>query len=292
MLPWNDRAGRLSVLKLVFFLGILAPGAWLILQALGGTLGSKPVTEAIHQSGDWTVRLLLVSLAVTPFRYALDWPKLIAIRRMVGVAALAYVVIHLGLYVVDQGYDLAKVTSEIVRRFYLTIGFVALVGLAVLAATSTDAMIRRIGTVRWNRLHQLVYGLTVLALLHFFLQSKIDVTEPSLMAGLFLWLIGFRLMRRFEVRVAPLQLVGLAVVAAAATALLETLWYATMTGVMASRVFMANFSIDIGLRPAAWVLVAGLAIACANLLRRLTGEPDRGRGRGRRVREPVASAAE
>ncbi|WP_204307690.1 ferric reductase-like transmembrane domain-containing protein, partial [Klebsiella pneumoniae] len=84
------------------------------------------------------VRLLLVSLAVTPFRYALDWPKLILVRRMVGVAALAYVVIHLGLYVVDQGYDLAKVTSEIVRRFYLTIGFVALVGLAVLAATSTD----------------------------------------------------------------------------------------------------------------------------------------------------------
>ncbi|WP_204325234.1 ferric reductase-like transmembrane domain-containing protein, partial [Stenotrophomonas maltophilia] len=69
----------------------------------------------------------------------------------------------LGLYVVDQGYDLAKVTSEIVRRFYLTIGFVALVGLAVLAATSTDAMIKRIGAVRWNRLHQIVYGLTVLA---------------------------------------------------------------------------------------------------------------------------------
>ncbi|WP_252725088.1 hypothetical protein, partial [Acinetobacter baumannii] len=71
----------------------------LLFQALTGTLGSKPVTEAIHQSGDWTVRLLLVSLAVTPFRYALDWPKLILVRRMVGVAALAYVVIHLGLYV-------------------------------------------------------------------------------------------------------------------------------------------------------------------------------------------------
>ncbi|QCI65998.1 sulfite oxidase heme-binding subunit YedZ [Phreatobacter stygius] len=290
MLPWNDRAGRLSVLKLVFFLGILAPGLWIIAQAVTGTLGSKPVTEAIHQAGDWTVRLLLLSLAVTPFRYAFDWPKLIAIRRMVGVAALAYAVIHLGLYVVEQGYDLAKVVSEIVLRIYLTIGFAALLGLVLLGATSTDAMIKRLGTARWNRLHQLIYGLTVLALLHFFLQSKIDVTEPTLMAGLFLWLVGFRLMRRFDVKITPVSLIGLAIAAAAATALLETGWYAARTGVMASRVFMANFSIDIGLRPAAWVLITGLGIAGVTLLRRLTGEPDRGR-RGR-TRQPVASAAE
>lgn len=279
MLPWNDRTGRLSWLKLVAFLGVLAPGLWLAVQAACGLLGSKPVTEAIHQTGDWTVRLLLISLAVTPARHVLNWPKLILIRRMVGVAALAYAVLHLGLYVVDQAYDLGKVASEIVLRFYLTIGFVALIGLAVLGATSTDAMIRRLGALRWNRLHGIVYGLAVLAILHFFLQSKIDVTEPTLMAGLFLWLMGFRLMRRWNLGTGPLQLAGLAVAAAASTALLETAWYALRTGVMASRVFMANFSIDIGLRPAAWVLIAGLIVVCLALLRRPRSERANGEWR-------------
>ena len=291
MLPWNDRTGRLSWLKLVAFAGVIAPGLWLAIQAAGGLLGSKPVTEAIHQTGDWTVRLLLLSLAVTPARHVFNWPRLILIRRMVGVAALAYAVLHLGLYVVDQAYDLPKVASEIVLRFYLTIGFVALIGLAVLGATSTDAMIRRLGAVSWNRLHRIVYGLAVLAILHFFLQSKIDVTEPTLMAGLFVWLMGFRLMRRLNLAATPLELAGLAAAAAAATAALETAWYALRTGVMASRVFMANFSVDIGLRPAAWVLLAGLVMAGLAAIRRPSRPGGRRRLAGRMARSEMANGA-
>ncbi|MDP2801959.1 MAG: protein-methionine-sulfoxide reductase heme-binding subunit MsrQ [Phreatobacter sp.] len=267
MLPWNDRAGKLSVLKLIVFLGVIAPGAWIAWQAATGTLGSKPITSAIHQSGDWAVRLLLFSLLITPLRFLADWPKLIVVRRMVGVAAAAYALVHLVFYVVEQAYDLQKVASEIVLRFYLTIGFVGVVGLLVLAATSTDAMIRRLGSTAWNRLHLLTYPLAFIAIWHFFLQTKIDVSQPVLMLGFFGWLMGFRLMRGWGIAPRPLQLAGLALISGIATALLETLWYATMTGVMASRIFLANFDVAFGLRPALWVTLAGLALALVSLVR-------------------------
>ena len=116
---------------------------------------------------------------------------------MVGVAAFAYALAHLSLYVVDQSYDLFHVASEIVLRFYLTIGFAALIGLATLAATSTDAMIRRLGAPNWNRLHKLVYLIAPLALLHFFLQAKANVAEPAMMTGLFFLLMLARFFTRF-----------------------------------------------------------------------------------------------
>ncbi|MGU9978833.1 sulfite oxidase heme-binding subunit YedZ [Phreatobacter sp. HK31-P] len=273
MLPWNDRAGNLSALKLIVFLGVLAPGAWIALQAATGTLGSKPITSAIHQSGDWAVRLLLLSLLVTPLRFIADWPKLILVRRMVGVAAAAYALFHLLFYVVEQAWDLQKVASEILLRFYLTIGFIGLVGLLALTATSTDAMIRRIGGPAWNRLHLLTYPIAFIAIWHFFLQTRLDVSQPVLMLGFFLWLMGFRLMRRLGVAVAPLQLAALALISGVATALLEALWYGTMTGVMASRILSANLDIAFGLRPALWVALAGLALALVRLVRGRQGAP-------------------
>lgn len=279
MLPWNDRAGTLSWLKLTVFVGVLAPGLWIAAQALTGTLGSKPITSAIHQSGDWAVRLLLIGLLVTPLRHVADWPRLILVRRMIGIAALAYALLHLAFYVVEQAFDLAKVASEIVLRFYLTIGVVALVGLVALGATSTDAMIRRLGGARWNRLHSLVYTITALAILHFFLQTRLDVSEPVLMLGFFLWLMGFRLMRRWSVPVAPLPLLALALAAALLAALGEAGWYAARTGVDASRVLGANLDIAFGIRPAVWVLLAGLVLVALNLGRRRVGTG----GRARRV---------
>ncbi len=284
MLPWNDRAGNFSALKLIVFLGVLAPGLWIAVQAATGTLGSKPITSAIHQSGDWAVRFLLLSLLVTPLRYLADWPKLILVRRMIGVAVLAYASFHLVFYVVEQAWNLQKVASEIVLRFYLTIGFVGLLGLIALGATSTDAMIRRLGGTRWNRLHSLVYPIAFLAIWHFFLQTKLDVSEPVLMLGFFLWLMGFRLMRRLGVAVRPLQLTALALISAVATALLEALWYATMTGVMASRILYANLDIAFGIRPALWVGIAGLALAVVNLVRIwMRARQPAGAQRGRRT---------
>lgn len=290
-LPWNDRAGRLSPLKLAVFAGLLAPALWIGWQAALGQLGSKPLTEANHQAGDWAVRFLLLSLAVTPLRFVADWPKLILVRRQIGLAALFYTLLHVALYVGIEAFDLVKVAREIVARFYLTIGFAALLGLIALGLTSTDRMIQRLGAVRWNRLHAVVYWLAVLALVHFALQKKIDVTEPILMTGFFLWLMGFRLLRRRAWGAGAPQLLGLALVAAFATAALEAGWYATMTGVPWDLVLAANLDFEFSIRPAWWVLAAGLAMAALGLLRTgLGGRPQRARAPGRDARLAPAVA--
>ncbi|HEU0155704.1 MAG TPA: ferric reductase-like transmembrane domain-containing protein, partial [Stellaceae bacterium] len=150
MYPWHDYGGRVSPLKLVVFIALFLPAAWVLVAYAGGLLGARPLNEAIHQIGLWTIRLIFLALAVTPLRQILQWQRLILVRRMVGVAAFAYVLLHFSLYVTSQAFDLGKVASEIALRIYLTIGFTALLGLAALAATSTDGMVRRLGARRWQ----------------------------------------------------------------------------------------------------------------------------------------------
>lgn len=264
--PWNERNGRFSALKLVVFLGLFAPAAWIVYQASTGMLDPKPVTEMIHRTGDWTVRFILLSLLVTPLRRLAQWPKLIAVRRMVGVAAFAYAFAHLTLYVVDQKYNLPHVAAEIALRFYLTIGFAAWLGLAALSATSTDAMIRRLGAARWNRLHKLIYAIAALGIFHFYLQSKADVSEPVLMTGLYVILM---LARSLNKRGLPAWGVaaGSALVAPLATALLEATWYAVVRHVNFWDVLGANVDPDMLYRPAHYVAVAGLAVCAVTVAR-------------------------
>jgi len=264
--PWLDRSGRLSVLKLVTFVALFLPALWIAWQWLDGDLLPKPVTEAIHQTGDWTVRILVVSLLVTPLRRIADWPRLILVRRMLGVAAFAYVAAHFALYIVDEKFILANVASEIVLRIYLTIGFVAVVGLAVLAATSTDAMIRRLGP-RWNTLHRAVYGIGVLAIVHYLMQSKIDASQATLWGGFLLWLLLFRLMPKLGIGWTPWTIAGLAVVAWFGTLGFEAVWYGLATRVPASAIFEANWNFDIGLRPGWYVLAGGLVLAAVAAFR-------------------------
>ena len=254
--PWNERNGKFSPLKAVVFVALFVPAAWILFQAATGGLAPKPVTEMIHRSGDWALRLILLSLLVTPLRKIAQWPKLIAIRRMVGVAAFAYAFAHLCLYVVDQKFDLVHVAAEIVLRFYLTIGFVALLGLGALAATSTDAMIKRLGGPRWNMLHKTVYALGVLAIFHFYLQSKADVSEPVMMTGFFLMLMIYRQL----IKRAPLwaSVVGSVVIGVPFTALLEATWYAIRRHYDFWEVLGANVDPDMFPRPTAYVLAAGL----------------------------------
>ena len=171
--------------------------------------------------GDWTIYFLLVTLAITPARRLFDWSKLILIRRIVGLTALAYILVHLGLYIVDSRLDLGFVAREIVLRIYLTIGFAAILGLVALGVTSTDGMIRRMGGKAWNRLHALIYVIAPLAILHYYLQSKIDVTQPVLMSGFYFWLMGYRLMARCGYKQGAIPLVLLTVAAALLTALTE-----------------------------------------------------------------------
>ncbi len=264
--PWNERNGRFSPLKAIVFAGLFAPAAWLAFELATGMLFPKPVTELIHGAGLWTVRLLLLSLLITPLRRFARWPKLIAVRRMVGVAAFAYALAHLSLNVVDQSYDLLHVGSEIVLRFYLTIGFATLIGLATLAATSTDAMIRRLGAPAWNRLHKLVYLIAPLALLHFFLQAKANVAEPAMMAGLYFLLMLARFFTRFGWPQWATALAS-ALIAAPATALAEASWYAFVRHIAFQRVWAANFSLLLAPRPSWLVAAAGVALIVVALAR-------------------------
>ena len=284
--PWLDRSGRLSALKLATFVALFVPATFIALSLGLGWFGPKPVTEAIHQTGFWAVRILLISLAISPLRRIAQWNKLIAIRRMLGVAALAYVLAHFGLYVVDQKFDLVHVASEIALRFYLTIGFVALVGLAALGATSTDAMIRRLGGLAWNRLHTLVYAIAILGLLHFMIQSKLDVSQPVLMLGLFLLEMGQRGLQKIKRGDSVPGLIALALAAPVATALCEAAWYDIRNGIDMIDVLGANLGFDDGPRPAWYVLLVGVILVALRLARRFWG----GRRSGRGVRSPLANS--
>lgn len=262
--PWRDNSGRLSPLKLAVFAALFVPGLWTALGYTLGLLGARPLNEAIHQVGLWGYRFLLISLAITPARRVLQWPRLLLVRRMVGVAAFAYIAIHLSLYAADQMFDLRKVASEIVLRFYLTIGFAALLGLAALAATSTDAMVRRLGGFRWSRLHEIVYAIGVLATLHYFMQSKLEVYEPTVMAGLFAWMMGYRLIARAygEGRQIPVWAnAALSLLAALATAGGEAAYFRFGLGIDPALIVAADLSLDAGIRPAWIVLIVGAAVS-------------------------------
>jgi methionine sulfoxide reductase heme-binding subunit len=269
MLPWLDRKGRLSPLKLVVFVALFVPGLWTAVDFALGNLGARPLTEVIHAVGLWMIRFLFLSLLITPARELLRWPRLILVRRMVGVAAFAYGLAHIGGYVADQMFDLAKVATEIALRIYLTIGFVALLMLAALAATSTDGMIRRLGSERWRRLHRLSYVIGILGLIHFFIQSKLDVTEPTIMAGFFVWLMGYRAIAPvWRGRAMPVWTTGaLAVAAGLVTALGEAAYFWAVNGVDPTRVLAANLVFGLGLRPAWIVFLTAAALTAATALR-------------------------
>lgn len=269
-------------------MGLIIPGVWIAWSWGLGQLGPRPVTEAIHETGTWAIRFLMISLAVTPLRRIADWPKLIVVRRMIGLAALFYALAHLSLYVFDQNLDLSRVATEIARRIYLTIGFTALLGLCALGVTSTDAAIRRLGR-NWNRLHRIVYAIGILAGGHFFMQTKADVFEATLTGGLFLLLMTYRVLhwRRLSLS-SPFVLLGGAIAAAVLTAGIEFAWYGLATGIPPLRVLAANLHFSYMIRPAWWVLLVGAAVALIPIVR-----PYLGASRSaKRVPRAVSTSAE
>jgi sulfoxide reductase heme-binding subunit YedZ len=260
----RKKSGRWSGEKIIAFVGACLPALWLAWRALNGELNpARPVNEAIHSTGYWAVLFVVFSLAVTPARRMFAASKLINMRRTLGVTAFCYAVLHLTLYVVEQKYDLAKVASEIVLRIYLTIGFVALIGLIALAATSTDRMIKRLGGERWNRLHTIVYPIAILGVVHFLMQTKLDISDSVMVAGFLFWLFGYRLVYRHLGEVTAIRSAALAIVAAVLTAVAEAAWYGATTGVIWWRVFAVNLDSEMAPRPAHWVAIIGLAVTLA-----------------------------
>ncbi len=264
----RDPAGRLSALKAAVLLLMLWPGVDLALSWHFDELGPRPVTEVIHGTGLWAIRLLLISLAVTPARALLDWPRVVMLRRNVGVGAACYAVAHLLLFCVDHKWNLWMVVSEIALRFYLTIGFVVLLGLVALAITSTDRWQKRLGQ-RWKQLHKIVYPLGILALFHYAIQSKADVSDAVFLAGLFAWLMFWRLApRRWQTKLWPLP--EFAIAAGLTAALLEAAWYGVRNGVNPLMVLSANLDIEYGPRPAVAAALAGFVLLAAVAGRKLT----------------------
>ena len=255
-------------LRLVTLVGLCLPALDLAWRWYTDDLGARPVTLATHITGDWTVIFLLSSLALTPARFVFDWIPLVQIRRRIGVAAALYAGLHFLIYVADQKWNLVVVALEIAKRFYLTIGFTALLMLAALAITSTNGWQRRLKR-NWKRLHWLVYPAAVLAILHFFIQSKANVSEAAVAAGLFAWLMVWRFMPT-KLRTTFLGLTLLAVGATVVALLFEVGWYGLVNHVDPMRVLNAEFNPALAPRPTLKVLLAGLAVIALVATRRLS----------------------
>jgi len=261
-MPWFDRAGNFSILKTTTLVLVSLPAVWLLIRALFLGLGPRPLTEAIHFVGDWTIYLLLVTLAVTPARRLLDWNKLIQVRRIIGLSALFYILLHFSLYTIDSRLDPVFVAKEIVSRVYLTIGFTALLGLVALGVTSTDGMVKRMGGKNWARLHKLIYIIVPLGILHYYMQSKLIVSPAVYVSGVYFWLMGYRIMSsRLGIKQGLLPLVGLTIVATLLTVAVEALWYGLATRIDVNLVLSANLGTQNGIRPSWWVFATGLGVA-------------------------------
>lgn len=186
-----------SAKPVVWLLGLL-PFAWLVWGATTDALGANPAEYVIRATGDWTLRLLCLALVVTPLRVQFALPELARFRRLLGLFTYFYVVLHLLCYSwLDMGFEVNDIVQDIVKRPFILVGFTAFVLLTPLAATSFNAAIRRLGAKRWQHLHKAVYGVAVLAVLHFFWMraGKNNFTEVAVYASILAVLLGWRLRR-------------------------------------------------------------------------------------------------
>ncbi|HRK25267.1 MAG TPA: ferric reductase-like transmembrane domain-containing protein [Beijerinckiaceae bacterium] len=269
--PWQDRSGDLSPEKSIALALAILPALWIATQAALGWLAPRVLANATHQAGDWAIRLLWLTLTVTPLRRILDWPRLILARRILGLASFAYALLHVGLYVANLRFNLPLALSEIVQRIYLGIGLVGVIGLAILAAHSGDRAIQRLGSEAWRHLHRSIYLIAIVALTHFFIQSRLDVTEPLVLTGLYLWLMGWRWLDSRRLSHAA-GLAALAIASGLCTLLIEAAWYAGVNAAPVLDVILANVDFAFEIRPMWIVLAATLSAAAAQ---RLRGRPPR-----------------
>jgi sulfoxide reductase heme-binding subunit YedZ len=186
------RRARIA-LKTAVWLACLAPLATLGWRAWTGDLTANPVSFITNTLGDWTFRILLAALSVTPLRILSGWGWPATLRRLLGLFAFTYAVLHFSVWVlVDHFFNWGQMLSDIVKRPYITVGMLALILLLPLAATSTAGMARRLGAVWWKRLHRLVYLVGVLASLHFLWLAKVGRTDQYLYAATLALLLGVR----------------------------------------------------------------------------------------------------
>jgi sulfoxide reductase heme-binding subunit YedZ len=197
---WRDPISLSKPILLVAGLVPLGRIAWGLLVDRD-LLGANPAEFIEHGTGDWALQFLLITLAVSPLRRLTGIGGLIRYRRMLGLFAFFYGVVHLGCYLTfDKLFDVEEIAKDILKRPYITVGFAALVLMTPLAVTSTRGWVRRLGGPAWTRLHQLVYAVAILAVLHYWWLVKRDVTWPALYGALLVVLLGWRLWMRLRPR--------------------------------------------------------------------------------------------
>lgn len=191
---------QIGFVKMVLFVAALLPLVRLVWLGINDGLGANPIEFITHSTGTWTLIGLLTTLAVTPLRKFSSWNWLIRLRRMLGLFAFFYACLHFTTYIwLDQFFDMQAVVKDVIKRPFITVGFLAFVLLIPLAATSTNAMMKRLGGRNWQRLHRLVYAIAVLGVVHYWWLVKKDITQPLIYALVLTALLGIRLI--FKARV-------------------------------------------------------------------------------------------
>jgi sulfoxide reductase heme-binding subunit YedZ len=191
-------------LKVVVFLACLAPLAWLLWKFFGPTpsdmstwgvgLGANPIEKITHATGDWTLRFLLITLAITPLRKLLRLPALIKFRRMFGLFAFFYACLHFTTYIwLDKSFNLHEMLLDIAKRKFITVGFAAFLLLIPLAVTSTTGWIRRLGGKRWQALHRLIYISAIAGVIHYLWLVKADIRKPLIYGAILAVLLLYRI---------------------------------------------------------------------------------------------------
>jgi len=187
--------------KPILFMLCLVPFAWLLYGAIANTLGANPAEALIRSTGDWTLRFLCITLAVTPLRQWTNQPALARFRRMLGLFTFFYVVLHFLAYSwLDMGFDLDAIVRDIPKRPFALVGFSAFILLIPLAATSFNRAIKALGAKRWQTLHKLVYATVLLGLLHFFWMraAKNNFAEVAVYAAVIAVLLGWRVQQHLR----------------------------------------------------------------------------------------------
>ena len=179
--------------KVLVFLAGLAPALWLARQTWTGNLTANPLEYITHFTGDWTIRLIVTTLMVTPLRKLLHLPDLIRFRRMIGLFAFFYGCLHFLTWLwLDKLFDIQEMLKDVAKRRFITVGMAALLSMLPLAITSTTGWIRRLGGKRWQRLHRLVYFTGVAAVVHYYWLVKSDIRLPLLYGALVALALGYR----------------------------------------------------------------------------------------------------
>src|SRR5574338_1197301 len=180
-------------IKAALFLVCLLPLAHLLQAGFADNLGANPIEAITHATGDWTLRFLLITLAVTPLRRLTGLHWLVRLRRMLGLFAFFYACLHFTTYIwLDQFFDLHAIAKDVLKRPFITVGFTAFVLLIPLAATSNNFSIRRLGGRKWQSLHRSVYAIAIFGVLHYWWLVKKDISEPLLYASILAVLLGIR----------------------------------------------------------------------------------------------------